>query len=135
MLHPVTSRKTTTPAQGLRVPRFAKNRAQTAISPAKPALDLTGALTNFANLLSSPRGQIVNRGAKIRDVETRVAGLYERMPDLGDLVLQYGETEAGSAFIPAWKRARIIVDAGHGPGEDEPPIPPTPQSFPHFYIL
>lgn len=38
----------------------------------------------------------------------------------------HAEDEAGRRFIAAWKQARIIVDAGHGPGEDTPPTPPTP---------
>lgn len=91
---------------------------------------LTAAITAFGDLLSAPRGQIVNRGAMIREVETRLAALIERLPDLDDLVLQYGETAAGRAFIDAWKRARIIVDAGHGPGEEEQSVKPEPPSNP-----
>ncbi len=93
-------------------------------------LALTGAIARYANLLSAPRGQIVNRSAQIREVETRIAGLVERMPDLDDLVLQYGDTAAGRAFIAAWKRARIIVDAGHGQSEEEPTSTPTPTPTP-----
>ena len=89
---------------------------------------LGAALTAFSNLLNAPRGQVANRSALIREVETRIGALVERLPDLDDLVLQYSETEAGRAFIAAWKRARIIVDAGHGPTEEKPtpPTPPTP---------
>jgi hypothetical protein len=89
-------------------------------------LALTGAINAYAAVMSAPRGQIVVRSTKIRDVETRTAALIERLPDLDDLVLQYDTTEVGRAFIAAWKSARIIVDAGHGPGEDAPANPPTP---------
>ena len=92
---------------------------------------LGAAITAFTNLLSAPRGQVANRSILIRDVETRVASLMERLPDLDDLVLQYGDTPAGRAFIAAWKQARIIIDAGHGPTPEDPPAPgpsnpPTP---------
>ena len=50
---------------------------------------------------------------------------------IDDLVVQFDGTPAGRTFIAAWKQARIIVDGGHGPGEDEegegtPPPAPNP---------
>jgi hypothetical protein len=45
------------------------------------------------------------------------------------LVLQYDGTNAGKRFIEAWKRARIIVDAGGG-HSGTPPTPPTPPATP-----
>ena len=45
---------------------------------------------------------------------------------LDDLVIQFDGTPEGLRFIEAWKRARVIVDAGHGPGEEETPTPPAP---------
>lgn len=80
---------------------------------------LTNAINTFSGLLNAPRGQIVNRSGLIRDIETRVAGLVAKVEALDDLVIQFDGTPAGLAFIAAWKQARIIVDSGHGPGEDE----------------
>jgi len=82
---------------------------------------LTNAITTFSTLLNAPRGQIANRASLIRELETRVAGLMNLIAALDDLVLQFDTTPAGRAFIAAWKQARMIVDGGHGPGEDEPP--------------
>ncbi len=93
---------------------------------------LSGAITTFSGLLNAPRGQIANRAALIRELETRVAGLMNLIAALDDLVLQFDGTPAGRNFIAAWKQARIIVDAGHGPGEEEeggggtPPPAPNP---------
>ena len=86
---------------------------------------LTAAITAFENLLNQPRSQIVNRSTLLKEVETDTAAL------LDDLALQLAGTEVGDRFIQAWKKARIIVDAGHRPGEDEepaspPPAPPAP---------
>ena len=87
---------------------------------------LSTALNAFSALLNAPRGQVVNRSAQIRDVQTRTAALVARVEDADDLVLQFDGTPAGLAFIAAWKQARIIVDSGHGPGDEETPPPPNP---------
>lgn len=86
---------------------------------------LEGALSDFSDKIAAPRGQIATRSAQKREVEMRVAGLMEMLSGLDDLILLYGDTEAGRAFIAAWQAARTIVDAGHGPAPT-PPTPPTP---------
>ena len=92
---------------------------------------LTNALNAFSALLNAPRGTIANRAALKRDIETRVAGLVSMVEAIDDLVVQFDTTPAGRTFIAAWKQARIIVDGGHGPGEEEAPggggtPPPNP---------
>ena len=88
---------------------------------------LTAAITGFSNVMSTPRGQIVNRSALLKEVETDVAALLEKVSDMDDLVVQFDGTEAGKRFVEAWKRARIIVDSGGGGGTTPtPPTPPTP---------
>lgn len=89
---------------------------------------LTTAINSFETLRNTPREAIADRSAMRRELKTVVAGLMQDIADLDDLVLQFDTTEAGRHFIAAWKQARIIVDAGHGPGEEEeePPTPPTP---------
>lgn len=92
---------------------------------------LTAAIAAFTKVMSSPRGQIVNRSALLREVETDVAALVAKVTDLDDLVLQFDGTEAGRRFIEAWRRARIIVDLGGGPNPPEPaPAPPATTSTP-----
>lgn len=88
---------------------------------------LTSALAAFSAQLNAPRTQIANRSALIRDVETRIADLVADAEALDDLVVQFDGTEAGRAFTAAWMQARIIVDAGHGPGDEEGGTqPPNP---------
>ncbi len=86
-----------------------------------------GAVTGFSTVMSIPRGQIVNRSALLKEVETDVAALLEKVSDMDDLVVQFDGTEAGKRFIEVWKRACIIVDSGGGGGTTPtPPTPPTP---------
>ena len=88
---------------------------------------LTATITGFSNVMSTPRGQIVNRSALLKEVETDVAALLEKVSDLDDLVVQFDSGDAGNRFKEAWKRARIIVDSGGGGGTTPtPPTPPTP---------
>ena len=76
--------------------------------------------------MSTPRGQIVNRSALLKEVETDVAALLEKVSDMDDLVVQFDGSEPGKRFIEAWKRARIIVDSGGGQGSGGTPPTPTP---------
>jgi len=55
--------------------------------------------------MSTPRGQIVNRSALLREVETDVAALVESVSDMDDLAVQFDGTEAGRRFVEAWTRA------------------------------
>jgi len=88
---------------------------------------LTAAIGAFQKAINTPRGQIVNRSTLLKEVETDVASLLEQLRDMDDLVLQFGESDAGKRFVEAWKRARIIVDVGGGHGSsDTPPAPPAP---------
>jgi hypothetical protein len=94
---------------------------------------LTAAITSFSNVMSTPRGQIVNRGALLKEVETDTAALVTSVSDMDDMVLQFDGTEAGRRFIEAWKRARIVMatGGGHTPPTPPPPAPPTPPPVPH----
>jgi hypothetical protein len=74
-----------------------------------------------------PRGEIANRSALLRELETDTAGLVEDVTDMDDLAIQFDGTDAGKRIIGAWKRARIIVDSGGGHAEGGTPRPPPPQ--------
>ncbi len=101
--------------------------ADRGITPARIG-ELTAAITLFSTILSTPRGQIVTRATLLKEVETDTAALLENLRDLDDLVVQFAATPAGQRFVQAWQNARIIVDAGHGPGtpDEEDPTPPAP---------
>lgn len=91
---------------------------------------LTAAIAAFSNVMSSPRGQIVNRSALLKEVETDTAALMVFVNDMDDLALQFDGTDAGKRFVEVWKRARIIVDTGGGHAPPTPPTP-TPPAPPH----
>jgi hypothetical protein len=91
---------------------------------------LTAAIAAFGKVMNTPRGQIVNKSALLREVETDTAALVQLATDMDDLALQFDGTDAGKRFIEAWKRARIIVDTGGG-HSGTPPTPPTPPATPH----
>ena len=100
---------------------------------------LTAAIALFDDLQRKPRTSIGGSATKRRELVTGVADLIEQLADLDDLVAQLEPTapsapsvtgrspEAVAAFIADWKRQRKVIDAGHGPSEeDQPPTPPTP---------
>lgn len=91
---------------------------------------LTAAITAFSNVMNSPRGEIVNRSALLREIETDIAALLDRVNDLDDLVLQFDGTDAGQRFNEAWKGARIIVDSGSGHSTPAPAPAPVPTPNP-----
>lgn len=91
---------------------------------------VTAALTAYTPLMNAPRGQIVNRSTLLKEIETDTASLLDQLTDLDDLILQFDGTDAGKRLIEAWKRARIIVDAGHGHSDEEPAPTPKPAAAP-----
>jgi hypothetical protein len=90
---------------------------------------LTAAIAAFGKVMNTPRGQIVNKSALLREVETDTAALVQLATDMDDLALQFDGTDAGKRFIEAWKRAHIIVDTG-GDHSSTPHTPPTPPATP-----
>lgn len=70
------------------------------ITPARIAL-FTAAITEFSRILTTPRGQTVNRAALLKEVETRTAALLEQLRDLDDLIVQFASSEGGQRFIQA----------------------------------
>lgn len=100
------------------------NAAKRGVTAARIAA-VTAALTAYTPLMNLPRGQIVNRSTLIKEVETDAAALLDQLSDLDDLIIQFDGTDAGKRFIEAWKRARTIVDAGHGHSTDDPAPAPA----------
>jgi hypothetical protein len=77
---------------------------------------VTAAIAAYSKVMNSPRSQIVNRSALLKEVETDAAALVEFVGGMDDLVMQFDGTEAGKRFIEAWKRARMIMEIGGGHG-------------------
>lgn len=96
----------------------------TALSAAITAY--TAVITAYTAVMNTPRGQIVNRGALLKEVETDTAALLALVGNMDDLVAQFDSTDDGLRFIDAWRRARIIVDVGGGQAAPVPPAPVTP---------
>jgi hypothetical protein len=65
---------------------------------------LTTAIANLGKLVNTPRGQIVNRSGLLKEVETDLATLLEKVSDTGELVVQFDGSDGGKLFIEAWKR-------------------------------
>lgn len=98
--------------------------ADRGITPQRIA-ELTKAISDYEKIVNSPRSQTVNRNTLGREIIVKTAALYELVQDMDDLVLQFATTEAGERFTAAWKRARVIVDAGSGHGPSPTPDTPT----------
>jgi hypothetical protein len=92
---------------------------------AERVIQLTQAISKYAAVMSTPRGQIVNRSTLGKEIAKDTAALLQLLRDLDDLVIQFADTAEGDRFVAAWKRARIIVDAGsgHSPPATSPPLP------------
>lgn len=101
--------------------------AKRGLTPTRVAT-LTAAIEAYRPLMNAPRGQIVNRSALGKEIESDTAALLDLVQDLDDLVLQFDTSTPARRFQEAWKRARIIVDAGtgHTNGTPETPVPPPP---------
>lgn len=84
---------------------------------------LTAAIAAFSTAMSAPRGQAVNRGTLLKELDTDVAALVAQLAALDDLVIQFSGTPAGDRFAEAWRRARIIIDRGGSPSAGEPAKP------------
>jgi hypothetical protein len=96
---------------------------------------LSSAITDFSQLMNSPRVEMVNRGALLKELETDIAELMKTVENLDDLVLQFSSSEETTRFKEAWKRARIIVDNGTShtngaPPDPAPAAPTTPDPAP-----
>ncbi len=84
---------------------------------------LTVAIDAFDALLAAPRTMIGDRSVFVRELVTDLAGCTAQLEMMDDLILAFAGTPAGDHFIAAWNQARIIVDAGGGPGEDPASVP------------
>ena len=80
-------------------------------------------ITAYTGVMNTPRSQIVNCNTLLKEVETDTATLVQLVTDMDDLVLQFEITDAGHRSAEAWRRARVILDAGCGQGSAPAPTP------------
>lgn len=71
---------------------------------------LSSAIGTFANLVNTPRSQIVNRCTLLKEVETDKANRLERVGDPDDLVLNV-QGDTARCFQPGASLARSTVRA------------------------
>jgi hypothetical protein len=67
---------------------------------------LTAAIAAFGKVTNTPRGQIVNQSALLREVETDTAALVQLATDMDDLALQFDGTDAGNPYGSAESPSR-----------------------------
>ena len=82
-------------------------------------------ISRFSSEAATPRSQIANRIALLREVRSDVDALVRRLQGLDDLIVQFARTPMGRRFVAAWRAARVIVDSGGGSN-----AVPTPDSTP-----
>lgn len=88
---------------------------------------LTTEVNEYEEVLTKPQTSIAQRKARTLGLRAEFKKVETLFEGIDNLILAYNETEAGRSLIAAYKAARIIRDAGHGPTPPPvPPIPPTP---------
>jgi hypothetical protein len=72
-------------------------------------------------LVGAPRGQVI-KGSTLRTTARKlVAQLRETFANLDTRMDSLGEEDEFQAMVIEYEKARIIVDAGQGPKDPEPP--------------
>ena len=88
---------------------------------------LTDEVNEYEQVLTTPQTSIAQRKARTLGLRAEFNKVEAKFEGLDDLILAFNTTEAGRSLIAAYKAARIIRDAGHGPTPPPvPPVPPTP---------
>lgn len=81
---------------------------------------------DYEAVLNSPQAAISQRKSLTMQMRNRFNAVEAKFAELDDMVLRFNTTAAGQAMIAAYQAARVVRDLGHGPGEEDPPTPPTP---------
>ena len=85
---------------------------------------LDGEIGEYEIVITKPQTSIAQRKALTLGLRAEFKKVEAKFESIDDLILAYNTTEAGRSLIAAYKAARIIRDAGHGP--TPPPVPPLP---------
>lgn len=85
---------------------------------------LTKERGDFDEIINAPAVAIAIRKALTKGFRPAFKLAEKKFKDLDKLILQFRGTSLGKALIAAWKNARQVKDAGHGPGTPATPTPP-----------
>ena len=86
--------------------------------------DLTDQVNEYEEIVNLPALNIGQRKALTLGLRAEFNKVEAKFEALDDFILAFDTTPAGRTLIAGFRQARIIRDAGHGPGE--PPAPPAP---------
>ena len=81
--------------------------------------------TRFATAVGTPAGSRAKRKALTDQLPNDVRGIEGKFANLDDLVIQFGESATGSAFVDAWFNARKVVDLGRRAAKPAPAPAPA----------
>ena len=84
--------------------------------------------TRFGTAVGVPAGSRAKRKALTGQLPDDVRAIEASFADLDDLVIQFGDTPTGSAFVDAWFNARKVVDLGRRAAKPAPA--PAPAATP-----
>lgn len=88
---------------------------------------LTDEVNEYEEVLTKPQTSIAQRKAFTLGLRAEFNKVEAKYESLENLILAFNTTPAGRDLIAAFKAARIIRDAGHGPKKPPTPTPtPTP---------
>jgi hypothetical protein len=85
-------------------------------------------IADYEKIIRSPQTAISGRRAITLSLRPHFREVSELLSSLDKLVLRFGNTEAGQAFVSAFQSARIVRESGGNPGpETTPPTPVVPK--------
>lgn len=82
---------------------------------------------SFGTAVGAPAGSRAKRKALTDQLPDGVRAIEAKFAGLDDLVIQFGDTPAGSAFVDAWFNARKVVDLGRRAAKPAPAPVPLPK--------
>lgn len=83
--------------------------------------------SRYSAAVGAPAGARSTRKAKTDALPGKFAAVEEKFAELDDLIVQFGTTVLGRAFVDAWFNARQVVALGRRAAKPKPPAPPAPK--------
>jgi hypothetical protein len=87
-------------------------------------------IADYEKIIHSPQTAIAGRRAVTVSLRPHFREVSELLASLDKLVLRFGSTEAGQAFVTAYQSARIVRESGGNPGPQTSPATPAPNPQP-----
>ncbi|MCB1089645.1 MAG: hypothetical protein KDM63_21575, partial [Verrucomicrobiae bacterium] len=86
---------------------------------AASATALETAIANYEASIAKPTDAIADRSAITATLPAKTREAGAKFAELEDLLPQFGGTPEGDLFLASYEAASQIIDAGHGPADDE----------------